>query len=549
MKTTHQSIKVRLTFVTIASTLLITLTLVAVSLYLLHQSARRSLLQSVEFNLHLATELMQTDIQHLDRLRIGASVHTQTIDFLTAEDYARPGTLLHARLTEDMAGNLAVRYLRRLIITDVEQSRRVQVGIFVDRIPVMPHVLHMLGDFEAATTPGWKGIAYDPFSIAGVEPVFYMMSPIRYGRGAETIGYIYIALSTNLILAPLAGYPLLEQGSLFLTINGENFPITGNRFTDIPVSFYNARPSGDIPLNITTEIFTFVNGGRYTAVSSPLGNTGLVLTQSFPTGLFFDEVLLVGRILLFIFVGVLILGYIIARSVNQMAKETENLMESRIEDEKKKHELEYKMLQNQINPHFLYNTLNSIKWMASIQNATGIVEMTVSLSRLLMSVAKTNKALVPLSRELSLLEDYFVISRYRFGGSITTQIDVAEEFLDSPVPIFTLQPLAENAIFHGIEASNRAGTVMVRGQRAGDNFLEIIVQDNGVGMDEDTISKLFEEEDDNQGMFSKVGIRNVHARLQYEFGPEYGIRIESQPGEFTRVIVSIPHVGKEDVYD
>ena len=538
MKIAHRSIKVRLTFVTIAFTLLVTLTLVGISLYQLQQAARANLLHSVEFNLHLVAELMQADIQQLDRLRIGASVHPQTIDFLTAEDYARPGTVLHARLTEDMAENQAVRYLRRLIVTDVDQARRVQVGIFVDRIPVMPHVLHMLGEFDDNISSEWQGIANDPFSISGVEPVFYMMNPIRYGRAAETIGYIYIALSTNVILAPLSGYPLVEQGSIFLTIGSENYPILDNQFKE-PVIFYNAQSSSDIPLNATTQIFTFENGGRYIAVSSPLGNTGLTLTQSFPTGLFFAEVLLAGQILLVIFAGVLVLVYIIARSVNQMAKETERLMESRIQDEKKKHELEYKMLQNQINPHFLYNTLNSIKWMASIQNATGIVEMTVSLSRLLMSVAKTNKTLVPLSRELGLLEDYFVISRYRFGGSITTQVDVPEEFLDCNIPIFSLQPLAENAIFHGFEAGNRAGAVMVTARSVDKNRLEIIVQDNGVGMDEDTIRDLFVE-NNSQGLFNKVGVRNVHARLQYEFGAEYGVHVESTFGEFTRVIVSIP---------
>jgi len=538
MKITHRSLKVRLTFVTIAFTLLATFTLVGVSLYQLHRTSRANLLQSVEFNLQLASELIQADIQHLDRLRIRASVHSQTIDFLSSDDFAIPGTRLHAQLTDDMAQNQAARYLRRLIITDTDLSRRVQVGIFLDRIPVMPHVLYMLGDFYENAISEWRGIVYDPFSILGVEPVFYMISPIRYGRAAEVIGYIYIALSTNILLAPLSGLPLPEQGNLYLTIDEKSYPIYGNRFME-PISFNNAQPSRDIPVNATTKIFTYTNGSRYTAVSISLGNTGLILTQSFPSGLFFSEVILVGWIILFVFLGVLILGFIITRNVNHMANLAENLMESRIEDEKKKHELEYKMLQNQVNPHFLYNTLNSIKWMASIQNATGIVEMTVALSRLLMSVAKTNKTLVPLSRELGLLEDYIVISRYRFGNSIVFNVDVAEEFLDTPIPIFTLQPLAENAILHGFETSNKAGTVTVTVQKTAQNRIEVVVQDDGVGISDDVIKELFDEED-NHGLFSKVGIRNVHARLQYEFGSEYGIRIESQLGEYTRVIVGIP---------
>ena len=91
-------------------------------------------------------------------------------------------------------------------------------------------------------------------------------------------------------------------------------------------------------------------------------------------------------------------------------------MERRLEDEKQKQDLEYKMLQSQINPHFLYNTLNSIKWMATIQGANGISEMTTSLSRLLKSISKGTSLLIDIREELSLLENYFTIQSYRYGG-------------------------------------------------------------------------------------------------------------------------------------
>jgi len=359
-----------------------------------------------------------------------------------------------------------------------------------------------------------------------------------------------MSISANAILSTLSGYPLLERGNLYLVSGDTSHKIYGNQFIEASLNFYNARPWANNPLNATTEIISFdtsfgssfgIGSTRYMAVSSPIGITGMYLTQTIPAGLVVDEIFLITRILLIICLGVLILSLIIGRSVNQMAKETETLMEARIDSEKKKHDLEYKMLQSQINPHFVYNALNSIKWMASIQNATGIVEMTVSLSRLLMSVAKTNKAVVPLSRELGLLEDYFTISRYRFGGAITTNFDVPEAFLDVQIPIFTLQPIAENAIIHGIAANSGAGTITVSATQPTAGLIRITIEDNGIGMDEDAIHKLFQSDDDNQGLFKKVGIRNVHARLQYEFGPEYGIRIESKPDEFTKVIVNIPY--------
>lgn len=108
------------------------------------------------------------------------------------------------------------------------------------------------------------------------------------------------------------------------------------------------------------------------------------------------------------------------------------------------------MLQSQINPHFLYNTLNSIKWMATIQGANGISEMTTSLSRLLKSISKGTSLLIDIREELSLLENYFTIQSYRYGGTISMDIQVDEESLyNSEIIKFTLQPLVENAIFTG----------------------------------------------------------------------------------------------------
>ena len=111
----------------------------------------------------------------------------------------------------------------------------------------------------------------------------------------------------------------------------------------------------------------------------------------------------------------------IGRGINKMSGNITALMDRRLEDEKQKQDLEYRMLQNQINPHFIYNTLNSIKWMATIQHAPGIAEMVTALSRLLKSVSKGNERLVPLYEEFALLNDYFTIQQYRYGGTITLE--------------------------------------------------------------------------------------------------------------------------------
>jgi two-component system sensor histidine kinase YesM len=586
----HRSIKIRLTFVTVAFSLFVTVTLVVFSLVQLQQVVRTNLLQSVEFNLHLVAELMQRDIEYLDRLRVSAINQPQTARFLLDEyENARHIRDLHTRLSEEMMQNPVVYRdlrLRRLVVTDSELSRRVQVGFFTDRIPLMPQTLHLLGNFSESAPTGWTGIKIDPLATHTAEPVLYTISPVLHGANGGIIGYVYLAVSTNVISQPLSGYRFLDEGNLYLRVGDVNYQILDGQFIEVALDFADVREGDDVALNAATEIFSFQGnqGGRYLAVLSPLGQTGIYLTQTFPTGLVLQETYLVVRLFLLICLGVFILGVLIAlylsriinrpvrqigrqvqaiaggdfspnphiewddefgeigRGINQLARDVDALIKSRLESEKRKRDLEYKMLQSQINPHFLYNSLNSIKWMATIQNATGIAEITVSLSRLLKSVAKIDRAVVPLAQELALLEDYFVISRYRYGGSITSKVDVPHGLMDCVIPIFTLQPIVENAIFHGIEANGGIGTVTVSACVTDDNALEITVEDNGIGMDDDTIRSVFETDSgDNRSLFQKVGIYNVHTRIQYEFGASYGLRIQSRPGEFTRVIVRLPY--------
>ena len=204
-------------------------------------------------------------------------------------------------------------------------------------------------------------------------------------------------------------------------------------------------------------------------------------------------------------------------------KRRKAIAQKKLEDEKQKQDLEYKMLQSQINPHFLYNTLNSIKWMATIQGATGISEMTTSLSRLLKSISKGTSLLIDIREELSLLENYFTIQSYRYGGTITMDIQVDNESLyNSEIIKFTLQPLVENAIFHGIEPKGCAGHIRIHvGYETSDNTEKsrIDVTDDGVGMTADKAAQVLRSNDDSSAdFFREIGVSNVHKRLQYQFG-------------------------------
>jgi len=576
----------RLTLITVSFTLFATIILVLVSLVQLQRMARTNLLQSIEFNLHLVSEFINDDLRSLDTLRLFAGAHPQTAEFLLAEN-PMPGSAiaLHTKLVDDFIQNPNSRHLHRLIVMDSDLTRRVQVGTHVDRIAVTVPRLSLLGDLSEFPQSTWLGVHEDPFSIAHRNLALPIISNIYDADSGEKIGYVYLSISPDVILAPLSAYQFPEGGNLFLAAFGEFYKIEDNRFLKSELELINAHPGDDVTINATTEIIAYQNenGTRHLAVFSPLGQTGMSLVQTLPTQLFFQEAVLMTGILLQICIGVLVLGFLVAvyltwiinrpivkidnqlqaiaggdfvpnpdiewnnefgeigRGVNKLAKDVETLMETRLENEKKKRDLEYKMLQSQINPHFLYNTLNSIKLMASIQSADGIAEMATSLARLLKSIAKSSQTIVPLRQELELLEDYFVISRYRYGGAITMKQSIPSEFLSCNIPIFTLQPLVENAIFHGIEPNNGVGAIEVSAKRTASGDLEITIEDNGIGMDEDSVSTvLTQQRSDTTGLFHQVGLHNVHTRIQYEFGTSYGLRIESEAEKFTRVIALIP---------
>ncbi len=230
----------------------------------------------------------------------------------------------------------------------------------------------------------------------------------------------------------------------------------------------------------------------------------------------------------------------IGSGINHMAQDISKLMRDRMETEKAKRELELSLLQNQVNPHFLYNTLNTIKWMAVMQHAEGISEITSALAKMLKNISKNTDLLVPLKEELAFLNDYITIQSYRYAGmfSYTCNVD-RDALLDCMIMRFSLQPIVENAIFHGIEPKKQFGRIVVDISGSADSLL-ISITDNGVGMSEEMIQSLLSSEENRTGVFKKIGLNNVNQRIKIEYGPEYGIAIASELGSYTCVTVRLP---------
>ena len=227
---------------------------------------------------------------------------------------------------------------------------------------------------------------------------------------------------------------------------------------------------------------------------------------------------------------------------NRMITETRNLIKKIYDQETEKRNAEIIALQAQISPHFLYNTLNTIKWMAKIQGSSGIVNALGSLIELLTFASKNKDNLISIKEELEQLNYYIDIMNLRFCDKFYVDYQIEPEALKCMTLKFLLQPIVENAIIHGFEDLADNCIIKISIVKQGDRII-YDVTDNGKGMDQETIKKvLYSEEYSSKKKFSKIGLYNVNKRIKLEFGETYGVEIRSETQKYSRVHVEIPAI-------
>ena len=230
-------------------------------------------------------------------------------------------------------------------------------------------------------------------------------------------------------------------------------------------------------------------------------------------------------------------------SFNVMTHRIQELMEQNIYEQEEKRKSELKALQSQINPHFLYNTLDSIIWMAEGKKNEEVVLMTASLARLLRQSISNEDELVFVGQEVEYAGSYLTIQKMRYKDKLEYRIEVEPEIQKVRIIKLVLQPIIENAIYHGLKYKESKGLLLVRGYARGEQaVLEIV--DNGVGMEPETLAHIFEKHKVNYHS-NGVGVYNVQKRLKLYYGGDYGITYESRPGEGTKATITIP-MNQED---
>jgi two-component system sensor histidine kinase YesM len=218
---------------------------------------------------------------------------------------------------------------------------------------------------------------------------------------------------------------------------------------------------------------------------------------------------------------------------NQMNVKINNLIEENYKVKLREKETEIMSLNIQLNPHFLYNTLNIMNWTALENNQRELSRMIVSLSSMLHYTSENSQDTGDLAEELNWLKHYIFITNQRFEDRFTVEYDIAPELYAYRVPKLFLQPFVENAIVHGFSRLHSGGRITIRGWMAGE-ARKFTVEDNGTGIPPGKLEQLIKLEGDS------IGIRNVDKRIKLIYGDAYGITLTSAEGEGTIVNINLP---------
>lgn len=230
----------------------------------------------------------------------------------------------------------------------------------------------------------------------------------------------------------------------------------------------------------------------------------------------------------------------LSESYNRQMEEISQLMKQIKEEQEELRKSEMNVLQAQINPHFLYNTLDSILWMAQSGEIERTSDMVAALGKLLRISLSRGENLIPLQKELEHAESYLIIQKFRYNNLFTYSIEADENLFEYLTVKIVIQPFLENALYHGIEHMVDQGHISIKVFEENDNIV-IQISDDGMGMTPERLEVVQKLKDSKE---TGIGIRNVHQRIQVYFGEEYGINIESEMDIGTTVTIIFPKILK-----
>lgn len=234
---------------------------------------------------------------------------------------------------------------------------------------------------------------------------------------------------------------------------------------------------------------------------------------------------------------------VLSKGFNRMLSSLKDYLSKSVEYEKDRKKIEFSLLLAQINPHFIYNTLHTVIYMANKTHNQDIVHMVKSFIAVLQDTVKINEEglLTTFEHEIDVVKEYIMIQQYRYNGRFTVHWDIDGALTGLKVPRTILQPIVENSILHGILPLNREGVIKISAQ-AESEYMTVIIEDNGSGMEQAVIDSLLDSDESIllTGKMRSIGIHNVLGRIRYICGEKYGIDIRSEKDLYTRFIIKLP---------
>lgn len=425
---------------------------------------------------------------------------------------------------------------------------------------------------ESKSTVFYSGIyGSDEYGLTIALPVIYQQ---------EIVGYAMLCLSEDAFQKTLNAYAtqipleyMIIDDNRYLVLDD----VTAQRDMFLPLEFRDLLQPGQ-----STRFGSDV--GQSLLSAEPVGNTGLTIAAVVSVGLVvFNNRTLMAFVVLFCLVVLIItlttsrhlargvvqpidtmcdtiheiekgnmdarvpelgdneLGTM-ARGFNLMIQELGEQFRTNLERQDRLRIAEFKNLQAQISPHFLYNTLESIKVLARLGMNEEVGMVVSKLGILLRSGMVFKREMIPLQDEMRVVDSYIAIQQVRYEGKFTYTADISPELRECMVPNLVVQPLVENAVVHGIETKVGTGELKLTGWLEG-NDIYIEIYDNGGGIDPDKLSSIFQEKSPEETQEREsIGMINVHRRLKLYFGEPYGLTVESEPGAYTRIRLHIPKV-------
>jgi two-component system sensor histidine kinase YesM len=231
-------------------------------------------------------------------------------------------------------------------------------------------------------------------------------------------------------------------------------------------------------------------------------------------------------------------------SFNSMVGKIRELLDAKVKEQENLKKAELRALQAQVNPHFLYNTLDTIIWMAEANRTAQVVDLVRALSRFFRTTLSKGKDWITVREEIDHVASYLAIQKMRYRDILDYAIDMPDDVYDGRMLKLTLQPLVENALYHGIKNKRSGGSITVRGRALAGGRLLLEVEDNGIGITREKLALLRAQLDGGLGAATAseigYGLNNVNQRIKLYYGQEYGLAIESEHLHGTRVSLLIP---------